>query len=145
MARTSLNTAVPTAYETLLTMNQQTEDAALAAGVEPLTVELVRIRTSQINGCGFCLRMHVRDAVAKGETTDRIAVLTAWRDTQYFSPAERAALGIAEEIAHIGSLAAVHDDDESLTAAQAAAVRWVAIVINAFNRVAISSHYTVKP
>lgn len=145
MARTSLNTAVPTAYETLLTMNQQTEDAALAAGVEPLTVELVRIRTSQINGCGFCLRMHVRDAIAKGETTDRIAVLIAWRDTQYFSPAERAALGIAEEIAHIGSRAAAHDDDESLTAAQAAAVRWVAIVINAFNRVAISSHYTVKP
>jgi AhpD family alkylhydroperoxidase len=144
-ARTLLNTAVPTAYQTLLALSEQSEQAALDAGVDPLSIELVRIRASQLNGCGFCLRMHVRDALAKGETTDRIAVLPAWRETAYFSPAERAALAIAEEITHISATPAGADDGEAVTVAQAAALRWVAIAINGFNRVAISSHYAVKP
>jgi AhpD family alkylhydroperoxidase len=143
--RTLLNTAVPAAYQTLLALSEQSEKAALDAGVDPLSIELVRIRASQLNGCGFCLRMHVRDALAKGESTDRIAVLTAWRETAYFSPAERAALAIAEEISHISSAPVNDDDFDALTGAQAAALRWVAIAINAFNRVAISSHYVVKP
>ncbi|PRC54737.1 alkylhydroperoxidase, partial [Mycobacterium sp. ITM-2017-0098] len=84
-----------------MALSEQAERAALEAGIDPLTVELVRIRASQLNGCGFCLRMHVRDALAKGESIDRIAVLPAWRETGYFSPAERAALAIAEEITHI--------------------------------------------
>lgn len=143
--RTLLNTAVPEAYQTLLTLSEQSERAALDAGVDPLSIELVRIRASQLNGCGFCLRMHVRDALAKGESTDRIAVLPAWRETGYFSPAERGALAIAEEITHISATPVGTDDGDALTAAQAAALRWVAIVINGFNRVAISSHYAVKP
>lgn len=143
--RTLLNTAVPTAYQTLITLSEQAETAALEAGVDPLSIELVRIRASQLNGCGFCLRMHVRDALAKGESTDRIAVLPAWRETAYFSPAERAALAIAEEITNISSAAAGADDGDALTVAEAAALRWVAIAINGFNRVAISSHYAVKP
>jgi AhpD family alkylhydroperoxidase len=143
--RTLLNTAVPAAYQTLLTLGEQSEQAALDAGVDALAIELVRIRASQLNGCGFCLRMHVRDALAKGETTDRIAVLPAWRETAYFSPAERAALAIAEEITHISAPSAAAQDGEALTVAQAAALRWVAITINGFNRVAISSHYAVKP
>jgi AhpD family alkylhydroperoxidase len=145
--RTLLNTAVPEAYQTLLTLSEQSERAALDAGVDPLSIELVRIRASQLNGCGFCLRMHVRDALAKGESTDRIAVLPAWRETGYFSPAERGALAIAEEITHIAATP-VGDGDgdgDALTVAQAAALRWVAIAINGFNRVAISSHYAVKP
>lgn len=142
-ARTLLSTAAPTAYQTTRTVSGQAEQAALEAGVHPLTVELVRIRASQLNGCAFCLRMHVRDALAKGETTDRLAVLPAWRETDYFSPAERAALAIAEEITHIG--AHTHEDTAALSGPQAAALRWVAIAINALNRVAISSRYTVAP
>ncbi|MCZ0726678.1 carboxymuconolactone decarboxylase family protein [Mycolicibacterium iranicum] len=144
--RPLLNKAVPDAYKTTIALSEQAEKAALDAGVEPLAIELVRIRASQINGCGYCLRMHVRDALAKGETTDRIAVLPAWRETGYFSPAERAALAIAEEITHIDTpMAGVDDETAAVTDQQAAALRWVAISINAFNRVAISSHYAVKP
>ena len=145
-ARPKLNSAVPEAYKTTLALSEQAEKAALEAGVEPLTVELVRIRTSQINGCGFCLRMHVGDALAKGESIDRIAVLPAWRETGYFSPAERAALAISEEIAHIDRrIPGVDDDTAAVSDRQAAALRWVAIAINAFNRIAISGHYTVAP
>lgn len=143
MVRVRLDKAVPTAYKTTIALSAQADAAALDAGIEPLTLELVRIRASQINGCGFCLRMHVADALAKGEQPDRIAVLPAWRETGYFSPAERAALAIAEEITDIGA----HGDPDTtaLSGDQAAAVRWVAIVINAFNRIAISSHYAVEP
>ncbi|OAN39683.1 carboxymuconolactone decarboxylase family protein [Mycolicibacterium iranicum] len=144
--RPMLNKAVPDAYTTTIALSEQAGKAALDAGVEPLAIELVRIRASQINGCGYCLRMHVRDALAKGETTDRIAVLPAWRETGYFSPAERAALAIAEEITHIDTrMAGVDDHTAAVDDQQAAALRWVAISINAFNRVAISSHYSVKP
>ena len=143
MARPMLNTAVPEAYRTTIALSAQAEKAALDAGVAPLTLELLRIRASQLNGCGYCLRMHTRDALDKGESIDRIAVLPAWRETSYFSAEERAALEIAEEITHISD----HRDDDTsaVSPEQAAALRWAAIAINAFNRIAISSHYAVQP
>jgi AhpD family alkylhydroperoxidase len=145
-ARTKLSAAVPEAYKTTLALSEQAERAALDASIDPLAVELVRIRASQINGCGFCLRMHVRDALAKGETIDRIAVLPAWRETGYFSPTERAALAIAEEITHIDvRTPGVDDDTAGVSGDQAATLRWVAVVINALNRIAISSHYAIEP
>ena len=55
----------------------------------PALAELVKIRVSQLNGCAFCLRMHTRDALAAGETTDRLAVLAAWWESQYFTAQER--------------------------------------------------------
>lgn len=141
--RTLLSSAIPEAYKTMLALDEQVTQAAEAVGIPKLTLDLLRIRASQINGCAFCLRMHTRDALAGGETADRLAVLSAWRETQYFSDAERAALAIAEEIALIADRTAV--DTDAVTSEQAAALRWAAVVINAFNRVAISSHYVVKP
>lgn len=146
--RTLLSTTVPDAYKTLLALNEQVERAALDAGIGKATLELVKIRVSQINGCAFCLRMHSRDALDLGETPDRLAVLTAWRDTQYFSGTERAALAIAEEITAIADESPGVDEfvqAAELTAAQAAILRWTAIAINAFNRLAIASRYSVKP
>jgi AhpD family alkylhydroperoxidase len=59
-----LNQAVPAAYKTLLLLNDGSSAAAAVAGLEPL--ELVKIRCSQINGCAFCLRVHIRDAISHG-------------------------------------------------------------------------------
>lgn len=140
-----LNTAVPEAYRTVIALDKQCTDAALAAGLDPLVLELVRIRASQLNGCAFCLKMHVRDTLAKGESTDRIAVLSAWRDTTYFTDTERAALQIAEDVTLIGQTPAADREPSALTDEQAAAVRWMTIVINAFNRIAKASHYEVAP
>jgi AhpD family alkylhydroperoxidase len=140
-----LNQAVPAAYKTLLLLNDESSTAAGVAGLEPLLIELVKIRCSQINGCAFCLRMHVRDAISHGETQDRLAVLPAWRDTQYFTPEERHALAIAESRTLIADrLTLPQDEVAALNDDQIAAVEWVAITINAFNRVAISSHYDVR-
>src|SRR3569833_3692869 len=61
------------------------------------TQELVKIRASQINGCGMCLDMHTKDAAAAGETAVRLAMVAAWREAVVFTEAERAALALAEE------------------------------------------------
>lgn len=140
-----LNQAVPAAYKTLLLLNDESSAAAGVAGLDPLLIELVKIRCSQINGCAFCLRKHIRDAISHGETQDRLAVLSAWRDTQYFTLEERHALAIAECTTLISDrLPLPQDEVAALNDDQIAAVEWVAITINAFNRVAISSHYDVR-
>lgn len=120
-------------------MSTAAEESVAATGLGPLLVELVKIRTSQINGCAFCLRMHTRDALKKGESTDRLALLPAW--------AETAALRLAEAITRV-SEGHVSDADYAAAAAvlsedQVSAVAWLSTVMNAFNRVAITSRYTV--
>jgi AhpD family alkylhydroperoxidase len=107
----------------------------------PNTVqELVRIRASQINGCGFCTDMHTKDALAAGETQLRLNLVAAWRDAAAFTEAERAALALAEEGTRLAD-AATGVSDETWQAArkhfddeQLAALIIVIAVINAWNR-----------
>jgi AhpD family alkylhydroperoxidase len=104
------------------------------------TQELVKIRASQINGCGFCTDMHTKDAAAAGETPQRLHLVAAWREATVFTEAERAALELAEQGTRIADAAggvtdeawenaARHYDEEQL----AALVSLIAI-INTFNR-----------
>src|ERR1700744_6777231 len=78
-------------------------------GIEPLHKELIKLRTSQINGCAYCLDMHSKDARKLGETEQRIYTLNAWRETPFFSPKERAILALTEEV----TLIAGHIKDET--------------------------------
>jgi AhpD family alkylhydroperoxidase len=147
--RTNISEQHPAAYKTLIGLSIQVDADAAAAGLDPLLVELIRIRTSQINGCAFCLRMHTRDALRKGESPDRIAVLPAWGESAYFSEVDRAALRLAEAITLVPS-GHVGDEDYDaaarvLTPDQVSAVAWLATVMNAFNRVAVTSRYHVGP
>lgn len=139
----------PGFYEAQMVVEKASQEAAESAGLDPLLLDLVKLRASQINGCAFCLRMHTRDALEKGETTDRLAVVAAWWESQYFTPAEQAALAITEQITRIGDLhtspASTVDIEGALDEKQIAAVTTVAIAINAWNRIAISSHYPVAP
>lgn len=92
------------------------------------------------------MRAPSRDAVRHGESADRIAVIAAWWDTQLFTPQEAAALLLAEQITRISEAhwsAEPRTDTSALNDQQVAAVEWHAIVISAWNRVAISSHYKV--
>ncbi|QRP49189.1 carboxymuconolactone decarboxylase family protein [Amycolatopsis sp. FDAARGOS 1241] len=145
--RVSIDKQHPAAYQALIALSIEVENSATAAGLDPLLVELLRVRTSQINGCAFCLRMHTGDALKKGENPDRIAVLPAWEETGYFSDTERAALRLTEAIARVSD-GHVRDEDYNAAAAeltedQISAVAWLATVMNAFNRVAITSRYHV--
>jgi len=107
----------------------------------PKTVqELVRIRASQVNGCGYCTDMHTKDALAAGETPQRLHLVATWRDATVFTEAERAALALAEEGTRLAD-AATGVSDETWQAAckhfddeQRAALITVIAVINAWNR-----------
>ncbi|WP_328624672.1 carboxymuconolactone decarboxylase family protein [Streptomyces sp. NBC_00353] len=145
--RVNIGKQHPANYKALIALSSTVEDTTTAAGLDPLLVELLKIRTSQINGCAFCLKMHTRDALKKGENPDRIAVLPAWEETDYFSETDRAALRLTEAIARV-SEGHVSDDDYNaaavvLSADQVSAVAWLATLMNAFNRVAITSRYPV--
>ncbi|TYQ04464.1 UNVERIFIED_ORG: AhpD family alkylhydroperoxidase [Gordonia westfalica J30] len=135
----------PSAYKSLIALNGEADEAVKQAGLDPLLGELVKIRVSQLNGCAFCLRMHTRDAIAKGETSDRLAVVAAWWESQYFTDQEQAALGLAEEVTRLSVPAREDWNNGSLNDEQISAVSWLTVVMNAWNRVAIRSHYPVAP
>ncbi len=104
------------------------------------TQELVKIRASQINGCGFCTDMHTKDAAHKGETAVRLNLVAAWREATVFTEAERAALELAEQGTRIADAAGgvphevwqnavKHYDEEQL-----AALVCLIALINTYNR-----------
>lgn len=111
-------------------------------------MELLHVRISQLNGCAYCLDLHVRDAVKAGETPQRLAVLPAWRDTSLFTDKERAALALAESITELPGHRSQEQEEafarEHLTEEEFSVVSWLAIAMNAFNRVSITSHHPVR-
>ncbi|MFE2988862.1 carboxymuconolactone decarboxylase family protein [Streptomyces sp. NPDC059262] len=138
----------PKAYHALVQTSEAVRAAAADAGLDRTLVELVNLRVSQINGCAYCLHVHTRAALRAGETTQRLGVLPAWRDTELFSPTERAALALAEATTEpadaIAQESAYTAARAALTEDQISAVIWVAITINAFNRVSILSKHPVQ-
>ncbi|MFX1758858.1 alkylhydroperoxidase [Rhodococcus gordoniae] len=145
MAHVNLGKQHPAAYKSVLALNKEVEEAVARAGLDAKLAELVKVRTSQLNGCAFCLRMHTRDALDKGETTDRLAVLAAWWESQYFTEQERAALALAEDVTHPMEPGGHEWDNGSLSDEQVSAITWLTIVMNAWNRIAVRSHYPVAP
>jgi AhpD family alkylhydroperoxidase len=126
------------ATRALLQLQKEVE----ASGLEHSLIELIKIRTSQINGCAYCLDMHTKDARAMGETEQRIYTLNAWRETPFFSERERAALAWAEAVTRVGD---THVPDEVYEIAQKqfderelVALTFAVIAINSWNRLAIS-------
>jgi AhpD family alkylhydroperoxidase len=110
-------------------------------GLEHSLLELVKVRTSQINGCAFCLDMHTQDARAAGETEQRLYALTAWRETPFFTDRERAALAWAESVTLVtcGVSDAVYEEARrQFTEQELADLTWAVVAINGWNRVAIS-------
>jgi AhpD family alkylhydroperoxidase len=74
-----------------------------SSGLEPALLNLVKTRASQINGCAWCIDMHTKDARAMGETEQRLYTLSAWRETPFYTPRERAALAWTEAITLIAT------------------------------------------
>ncbi|MER6063344.1 carboxymuconolactone decarboxylase family protein [Streptomyces sp. NPDC001792] len=105
------------------------------------TQELVKIRASQINGCGMCLDMHTKDATAAGETAQRLNLVASWREATVFSEAERAALELAEQGTRIADAAGGVPDEVWANAAkhydedQLAALVTLIALINTYNRI----------
>ncbi|MEW2163715.1 carboxymuconolactone decarboxylase family protein [Streptomyces sp. NPDC007084] len=138
----------PKAYQALVETAEAVRTVAADAGLDRVLVELVNLRVSQINGCAYCLDVHTRAALRAGDTARRLGVLAAWRETELFTGRERAALALAEATTDPANSAA---QDTAYAAArevlsddEISAVIWVAITINAFNRVSVLSRHPVR-
>lgn len=113
------------------------------SGLEKKLHELIKIRASQINGCAYCLDMHTKDARKAGESEQRIYVLPGWRETDFFTAEEQAVLALTEEITNIQG----HVKDATYQQAvkvlgeeKTGQVIVAAVTINAWNRIAITTH-----
>jgi AhpD family alkylhydroperoxidase len=120
----------------IVSANKVFSDSTLPAA----TQNLVKIRASQINGCGFCTDMHTKDAEHAGEVSTRLNLVAAWREAKVFTEAERAALELTEQSTRIADAAGGVTDEVWANAAkhydedQLAALVSVIALINAFNR-----------
>ena len=140
MSRFNLAKADPEAYKAMLGL----EKYLAASGLDKRLYELVKTRASQINGCAYCINMHVRDAMKLGETAQRLFLLDAWRETDLFTAKERAVLALTEAMTLIADSPVpdeVYDAAAAqLTAKEMAAVIMAVVAINGWNRIAIASH-----
>ena len=114
---------------------------AIAASLEPDLIELVKIRASQINACANCINMHTQEARAKGETEQRIYLLSAWREAPCYTPRERAALAWTDALTR---LAQGHTQGEAKAALEAeftpeeqVKLTLMINIINGWNRIAV--------
>ncbi|WP_327678413.1 carboxymuconolactone decarboxylase family protein [Kitasatospora sp. NBC_00458] len=122
-------------------------DAAAREGLDPAMVELVQVRSSQLNGCAYCLDMHVKDARKAGESDERIYLLPVWREAPagVYSERERAALALAEAVTRIGD--GVSDEVYGRAAAlfdekELAQLISLCYTINAWNRINVATRKT---
>ena len=136
--RFSYTKAAPRAAQAMFALHKYVEDS----GLEHSLLELIKTRASQINGCALCLDMHTKDARAGGETEQRLYLLNAWRETDFYTKRERAALAWTEAVTLI---AETHAPDADYEAARAefseqelVNLTLAIITINGWNRLAIS-------
>ena len=129
--------AVPGALQAL----QNLGAAARSSGLPATTLYLVEARASQINGCSVCLDMHSRELKAAGEPDERVFMVGAWRESPYYSDAERAALALTEAVTRLADRPDAVSDEVWDEAArhydepQLAALVLAIATINAWNRV----------
>lgn len=146
--RINLGKSAPALYQAVIELDRLATEALTAAGIAEGFSHLLRLRASQINRCAFCVRLHARDALASGEPGDRIAVLAAWKETEYFTQKERASLELVEAITLVsdGQVPdAIYEQAAiNLSKEEVSAIEWLAVVINTWNRIAISSRYPVQ-
>lgn len=134
-------TTAPAVFQAMIAL-----DAAARKGLDPVLAELVRIRSSQLNRCAYCLDMHTRDARKSGETEERIYQLNAWEEAGLYTEKEKAALALTEAVTvltqgfvpdEVYERAAKHFDEPEL--AQLIALIFT---INAWNRIAVTTRTT---
>ncbi|MGJ1387360.1 carboxymuconolactone decarboxylase family protein [Sphingobacterium spiritivorum] len=141
--RINIAKSEPQGYKAMSALEQYIQ----ASDVSKIHLELIKIRASQINGCAFCLDMHTKDALKKGETNQRIFLLNAWKETTLFTEEERVILSMTEEVTLIhehGLSEATYLKAVELLGEQYVAQVLMAIVtINGWNRIAVSMQYQI--
>ncbi len=128
---------LPEGYKAML----QLQNVVDQSKIDHKLLELVKIRASQINGCAYCLDMHTKDAIAIGESEQRLHLLAAWQEASFYSPRERAALAWCESLTQISQSGVpdkIYDEVKSLFSdKEIAELTLTIIAINSWNRLAV--------
>ena len=143
MSRLAIHEHAPEGYRTVAALDRYVREH-----LDRVVLDLVKLRASQINGCAYCIAMHAADLEAAGVPTAKIHALPAWRETAYFSPAERAALALTEQVTRIDGGV---DDATWAEAAGTFSERELADLVlaiglmNLWNRIGVSTHLSPPP
>lgn len=142
--RLNISKADPNAYKALLAFDSYLKTTKLT----PIHKELIKIRASQLNGCAHCLDMHTKDARKLGETEQRIYTLSVWRETPFFTEQEKAILALTEEVTLITHKVTDETYEQAvqlLGEEYVAQVIMAAIIINAWNRIGVTTNLMPAP
>lgn len=116
--------------------------------IEKGLLELIKLRVSQINGCGYCVDMHSKDALKAGESTQRIFSISAWWETPFFTDKEISALQLAEEVTEISEEGLTEKTYQNaltyFTQTEIAQLIFTVVVTNSWNRLCISTHMVAE-
>ena len=142
--RMNIDAAEPGVYKAMNAAEKQISTFT----IETKLAELIKLRTSQLNGCGYCVNLHAQDARKAGETEQRVFAISAWWETPFFTEAERAALKLAEEITRIQE-AGLRDDTfqnakKYFSEPEIVQLIFITTVTNSWNRIAISMHMVAE-
>jgi AhpD family alkylhydroperoxidase len=147
--RPFLDKVLPDAWRAAQALSTTVVQEVVRTGVTEREIEIIKVRSSQLNACAFCLDLHAREARRVGVPQQKLDMLAAWRDSSIYDERERAMLAIAEAAT---VLPLTEDARADLAGArnllgdtQFAAAEWVAVTINAFNRISILSEHPVRP
>ena len=147
--RVHLSRSARPAYDALEEFSKTVGAIAADAGIDDRLKEIALIHSSQLNGCAYCVRVHVDRGVAAGLTADEIAQIATWRESGVFTGRERAALELAERYVYIHEEGVPDDVYDRvggiLTEQEYVALSWLLVSINAFNRITIAGKYPVPP
>jgi len=142
--RMRLDTVAPAAMKAMLEL-----EGFVRGAVEHDLLELIKMRASMLNGCAFCVDMHATDALRSGEAPRRLFAVSAWRESPFFTPTERAALALTDAVTELGRDgvpdAVWREAAQVWSPEQLAGVLMAIVTINAWNRIAVSTHAQPPP
>ncbi|NJP42784.1 carboxymuconolactone decarboxylase family protein [Actinacidiphila epipremni] len=135
--RIDLKDKAPDFYQAMFAL-----DKAAAKGLDPVVRELVRVRTSQLNGCAYCVDKHSHAALEEGVSQQKLIGVTVWRETPFFTARERAALALAEAVTQLGPHGVADDvyDEAAKLFDEDELPRLIAmcVAMNAWNRIGVT-------
>jgi AhpD family alkylhydroperoxidase len=142
--RMNIDAAEPGIYKAM----NEAEKQLTRFKLDKKLVELVKLRASQINGCGYCVNLHSLDARKAGETEQRVFAMSAWWETPFFTEAERAAFKLSEEITRISEAGLKEETfleaKKYFNETEIAQLIFITITTNSWNRIAISMHMVAE-
>jgi AhpD family alkylhydroperoxidase len=145
--RVHLSRSARPAYDALEAFSKTVHQVADDAGIDDRLAEIAQLHASQLNGCAYCVRIHLDRGLRAGLDADVVAQIATWRDSGVFTERERAALELTEAFTFIhedGIPDDVYDRVGGiLSEKEYVALSWLLVSINAFNRIAIAGRYPV--